>query len=73
MNILLEGKDLERLLGATLAEDVEQVGLARLQGPACYLQVVIAKRNRLCLLPLEVKHVDCGLMWRGDTMEETKL
>ncbi len=67
-NIVLEGKDLERLLKAMLAEDVEQVGLARLQRPARQLQVMIAEGNWLCLLPLEVKHVDCGLMQRGDMM-----
>lgn len=57
---------MDTLFRAGLAEDVEQVALARLQGPACQLQVVIAEGNRLCLLPLVVKHVDCDLMQRGD-------
>lgn len=46
------------------AEDVKEVGLSRLKGPAGHLQVVIAKGNGLCLLPLVVKHVDRGLIQR---------
>lgn len=72
-SILLEGKELERLFGATLAEDVEQVGLPRLQGPARQLQVVIAERDGLALLPLVVKHVDCGLVQRGDSFINQRL
>lgn len=71
-NVLLKGVNWENLLGAALAEDVEQVGLARLQRPACHLQVVVAEGNDLCLLPLEVKHVDRGLMQRGDIMWRDK-
>lgn len=63
-NIVLEGKHLERVFGPMFAEDVKQVGLSRLQGPAGHFQVVIAKGNRLCLLPLIVKHVDRGLIQR---------
>lgn len=68
-NVLLEGEDLERLLRATLAEDEEHVLLAGLHGPASRLQVVIAEGDRLRLLPLEVKHVDCGLIERGDMLD----
>lgn len=71
-NILLEAEDLDRLFRATFAEDVQQVGFTWLQGSARHLQIVIAKGNRLCLLPLEVKHVDCGLMNRRDTAGEIK-
>lgn len=60
------------VFGATLAEDVEQVGVPRRQGPACHLQVVITEGNRLCLLPLVVKHVDGGLSQRSDMLEERK-
>lgn len=67
--ILLEGEDFQRLFGAIPTEDVEQVGLTRLQGPAGHLQVVIAQRNRLCLLALVVKHVDGGLMQRSGLMK----
>ena len=61
-NIFLEGEDLERLIRTTLAEDVEQVRLPGLQGPAGHLQVVVAEGNGLRLLPLVIKHVDGGLM-----------
>lgn len=67
-NILLEGKFLENLLRATLTENILQIWLTRLLGSACYLQVVIAKRNRLCLLTLEVEQVHCDLMQREDIM-----
>lgn len=67
-NILLEGKFLENLLRATLTENILQIGLTRLLGSACYLQVVIAKWNRLCLLTLEVEQVHCDLMQREDIM-----
>lgn len=63
-NIFLEGKHLERVFRPMFAEDVKEVGLPRLKGPACHLQVVIAKGDRLCLLPLVVKHVDRGLIQR---------
>lgn len=67
-NILLEGKFLENLLRATLTENILQIGLTRLLGSACYLQVVIAKWNRLCLLTLEVEQVHCDLIQREDIM-----
>lgn len=53
---------MERLLRASLAEDVKQIRFSGLHGSARYLQVVITKRNGLHLLPLVVEHVDCGLM-----------
>lgn len=71
-NILLEAEDLDRLFRAPFAEDVQQVGFTRLQGSAGHLQIVIAKGNRLCLLPLVVKHVDCRLMNRRDTTGKIK-
>lgn len=67
-NILLEGKFLENLLRATLTENILQIGLTRLLGSACYLQVVTAKWNRLCLLTLEVEQVHCDLIQREDIM-----
>lgn len=57
-DVLLEGKNLQALLRAAFAEDVEQVGLTGLQRSARHLQVVIAQWNRLGLLPLVVEHVD---------------
>lgn len=59
--VLLEGKDLQPLLGAPFAQHVEQVGFSGLQRPARHLQVVVAERNRLGLLPLVVEHVDGDL------------
>lgn len=63
-NIFLEGKYWERVFRPMFAEDVKEVGFPRLKGPACHLQVVIAKGDRLRLLPLVVKHVDRGLIQR---------
>lgn len=54
-----------------LTEDVQQVGLTGLHGPAGHLQVVVAQGNRLRLLALVVEHVDGGLMQRSGVMEET--
>lgn len=49
---------MERLLTSALSKHVVQVGFARLAWPAGQLQVVVAQRNRLHLLPLIVEHVD---------------
>lgn len=64
--ILLEGKDLEWLFLPRFAKDVKEVGLSRLQGSRSQLQVMVAEWDRLCLLPLVVKHVHSGLMRRRE-------
>lgn len=50
-----------------LAKNVQKVLFSWLQSPAGDLQVIEAEGNRLCLLPLVVKHVDSSLVQGGST------